>query len=161
MILTHFLKTGTNSWRVEFCLTVELRRGCTPYPCNVNFMKYSDIFLSNQKFHNYKIWHIQGWEFPACGDLFLRWLTCKHTFHISFYKGPLLKGQYSVVGIATHYGKDSLGFEPCRGWDFLHLSRQVSGLTQPPVQWAPQVHWPKLRHCIDHLPHLVLRLKRE
>jgi hypothetical protein len=43
-------------------------------------------------------------------------------------------GQDSIVGIATHYGLDSLGIESQWGQDFLNPSRPVLGPTQPPVQ---------------------------
>jgi len=46
-------------------------------------------------------------------------------------------GQHSSVGIATGYGLEGPGIESRWGRDFLHMSRQALGLTQPPVQWVP------------------------
>jgi hypothetical protein len=46
-------------------------------------------------------------------------------------------GLDSVVGIANRYGLDGPGIES-RWWrDFLHLSRQALGPTEPPTQWVP------------------------
>ena len=47
------------------------------------------------------------------------------------------RGPGSVFGIATGYGLDGPGIECRWGRDFPHLSRQLLGPTQPPVQWAP------------------------
>jgi hypothetical protein len=48
-------------------------------------------------------------------------------------------GRDSVLGIATDYGLDGSGIEFRWGWDFLHPSRLVLGLTQTPVKWVPGV----------------------
>jgi hypothetical protein len=47
-----------------------------------------------------------------------------------------LGGPGSLVSIATAYGLDGLGIESWWGQDFLHLSIQALGPTQPPVQWV-------------------------
>jgi hypothetical protein len=44
-------------------------------------------------------------------------------------------GRDSSVGIATGYGLDGPGIEFRWGRDIQHLSREVLGPTQPPVQW--------------------------
>ena len=49
----------------------------------------------------------------------------------------VLRGQGSVVGIATGYGLVGPGIESRWGRDFPHLSRPALGPTQPPVQWVP------------------------
>jgi hypothetical protein len=63
-------------------------------------------------------------------------------------------GRYSSVVIATHYGLDGRGIESEWGLDFSHLSRQVLGPTQPPIQWVPDlsrgVKWPG--RGVDHPP---------
>jgi hypothetical protein len=46
----------------------------------------------------------------------------------------VLWGWDSSVGIANRYGLEGLGIESRWGQDFLHLSRQALGPTQPPVQ---------------------------
>ena len=51
----------------------------------------------------------------------------------------VLRGQGSVVGIATGYGLEGPGIESLWGRDFPHLSRPALGPTQPPVQWVPGV----------------------
>jgi len=48
-----------------------------------------------------------------------------------------IRGQGSVVGIATCYRWEQQGIESWWGRDFLHISRPVLGPTQPPVQWLP------------------------
>ena len=48
----------------------------------------------------------------------------------------LTLGEYSAVGIATHYRLDSPGIESRLGRDFLHPSRPALGPTQPPIQWV-------------------------
>jgi len=45
-------------------------------------------------------------------------------------------GQDSMVSIVTCYRLDGPGMEPWWGQDFLHLSGQALGPTQPPVQWT-------------------------
>jgi hypothetical protein len=48
-------------------------------------------------------------------------------------------GRDSSVGIATRYGLEAAGIESWWGRDFPHLTRQALGLTQPPVQWVPDL----------------------
>ena len=45
----------------------------------------------------------------------------------------------SSVGIATRYGLDGPGIESRWGRDFPHPSRLALGLTQPPIQWVPDL----------------------
>jgi hypothetical protein len=52
------------------------------------------------------------------------------------------RGQDSVIGIATCYWLDSLGFEPQWGQDFTHPSRPAPRPTQFPVLWVPR-HLPR------------------
>ena len=52
-------------------------------------------------------------------------------------------GRDSVVGIATRYGLDSPWIESRWGRDFPHPSRPALGLTQPPIQWVPDLSWGK------------------
>jgi hypothetical protein len=50
-----------------------------------------------------------------------------------------LRGRDSIVSIAICYGLDSLGIESRWGRDFLLPFRPALGLTQPPVQWVPDL----------------------
>jgi len=61
-------------------------------------------------------------------------------------------GPGSVVGIAAGYGLDGPGIESRCGRDFLHLSRQTLGPTQPPVQWVPGLSGGKERSGRDADP---------
>ena len=42
---------------------------------------------------------------------------------------------WSIVGIVTCYGLDSLGINSWWGQDFLYPSKLALGLTQPPTWW--------------------------
>ena len=52
---------------------------------------------------------------------------------------PHSVGRDGVVGMATRYGLDGLGFEARWGRDFLHPSRPALGPTQSPIQWIPVI----------------------
>jgi hypothetical protein len=70
-------------------------------------------------------------------------------------------GWVGVVGIATRYRLDTLGSNRCGGREFLHLSRQALGPTQPPIQWIPGLHqgveWPG--HGANHPPSSSAEVK--
>jgi hypothetical protein len=48
-------------------------------------------------------------------------------------------GRNSSVVIATRYGLDGPGIESRCGREFPYPSRPVVGLTQPPIQWVPDI----------------------
>jgi hypothetical protein len=56
----------------------------------------------------------------------------------------IVRGRYSVVGIATRYGLDGPGIDSRWGRDFPHPSRPALGPTQLPVRWVPGLSqgWP-------------------
>ena len=49
----------------------------------------------------------------------------------------MIYSQYSVVGIATHYGLGGLGIKFRDRRDFPHPSTPTLWPNQPPVQWVP------------------------
>jgi hypothetical protein len=50
-----------------------------------------------------------------------------------------MRGPGSSVGIVIDYGLDGPGIKSRSGRDFSHMSRQVLGPTQPPVQRVPGI----------------------
>ena len=48
-------------------------------------------------------------------------------------------GQYSSVGIVTHYGLHGPGIKSQWGRDFLRLSRPALQPTQPPIRWVKRL----------------------
>jgi hypothetical protein len=80
-----------------------------------------------------------------------------HLFAIS-----MLVSLYSLVCIATRYGLDGLESNPCRGRDFLNLSRPVLGPTQPSVQRVPGIFSGVKRpgRDVDHPPPSSTAVKR-
>jgi hypothetical protein len=68
-------------------------------------------------------------------------------------------GRDSIVSIATHYRLDGPGIESWWGWDFLHLSRLVLGLTQSPIQ-LPGI-FPEPGHGVECLPPSSAKVKEK
>jgi len=64
-------------------------------------------------------------------------------------------GPGSSVGLATDYGLDDPGSNPC-GDEIFSPSRQVLGPTQPPVKWV--LGKVRQERAADHSPLLVPRL---
>ena len=73
----------------------------------------------------------------------------------------------SSVGIATGYGLEVRGLNPCGGRDFLHSSRSALGPTQLSIQLVPglfptgkaAVAWRGVAFTTHH--HIALTLKKE
>jgi hypothetical protein len=86
-------------------------------------------------------------------------LTCKVRIFLWRTAGIVtvlsaLVGRGSSVDIATRYGLEGSEIESRWERDFLHPSRPVLGLTQPPVEWVPGL-FPGLKFSgrgVDHPP---------
>ena len=59
--------------------------------------------------------------------------SCCFTYH-----NNLLSGPGSSVGIATDYGLEGQGSNPCED-EIFRLSRPALGPNQPPVKWGPSL----------------------
>ena len=88
----------------------------------------------------------------------------------SWYRGPLIGNQHSVVGTATRYGLDDTRIDSRWWWWWWWRGERSSapfrtapGAIQSPVQW----HWVRfpeanrLGRGVHHPPHLAPRLKKQ
>jgi hypothetical protein len=72
-----------------------------------------------------------------------------------YYSIIQLRGQDSVVGIATHYRLDGLGF----ALSYAHLFRLALGPTSLQRVLSSLLSIKQMEHGIYHPPHLALRLR--